>query len=71
MTLNKIRSRGFWVIGGCISNCITCHKLRGTAQQQIMADLPVDCVEPAPSLMYCALEYFDPWIVQEERKVIK
>ena len=37
MTLNEIRSRGFWVIGGsaavsrCISNCVTCRKLRNSA----------------------------------------
>lgn len=77
MTLNEIHSRGFWVIGGstavarCISNCVTCCKLRGTAQQQRMADLPVDRVEPAPPFTYCAVDYFGPWIVQEGRKEIK
>ena len=76
-TLNEIRSRGFWVIGGstavakCISNCVTCRKLRGTAQQQRMADLPVDRLEPAPPFTYCAVDYFGPWIVQEGRKAIK
>ena len=76
-TLNEIRSRGFWVNGGstavgkCISNCVTCHELRGTAQQQRMTDLPVLHLEPAPPFTYCAVDYFGPWIVQEGRKAIK
>lgn len=48
MTLNKIRSAGFWIIGGrstvsnYISRCVCCWKLRGTVQEQKMANLPED-----------------------------
>ena len=48
ITLNKIRSAGYWVIGGSsavsnhIAQCVKCRKLRGTPQDQKMADLPED-----------------------------
>ena len=72
MTLNEIRPEGFWVIGGstavarCISNYVTCRKLRGTAQKQRMADLPVDRVESAPPFTYCAVDYFGPCSARRE-----
>ena len=45
MTLNDLRSHGYWVIGGsssvsrCISKCVTCRKLRGALQDQRMAQI--------------------------------
>ena len=54
MTHNEIRSAGYWVIGGSsavsnhIAQCVKCRKLRGTPQDQKMADLPEDRLEPAP-----------------------
>ena len=51
MSLNEIRSNGFWVIGGTsavayvISKCVSCRKLRGAAQEQKMSDLPEDRLE--------------------------
>ena len=56
MSLNEIRSNGFWVIGGTsavvyvISKCVTCRKLRGAAQEQKMSDLPEDHLESTPPL---------------------
>ena len=52
MTFNKLRSCGLWIIGGSsavanhISNCVTCCKLHGVVQEQKMADLPEDRLEP-------------------------
>lgn len=57
-TLNEVRSNGFWVIGGTssvgslIHDCVTCRKLRGVSQEQKMADLPQDRLEPAPPFSY-------------------
>lgn len=76
MTLNEIRFRGFWVIGGstavakCISKSVTCCKLRGTGQQQRMADVPVDRLEPALPFTYCVVDYFGPWIIKEGRMTL-
>ena len=53
ITHNEIRSAGYWVIGGSsavsnhIAQCIKCQKLRGMPQDQKMADLPEDHLEPA------------------------
>ena len=69
ITLNQIRSSGFWIIGGSsavshyISRCVCCPKLRGTVQEQKMANLPEDWVQPAPPFSYCAVDYFGPWYV--------
>ena len=46
MTINEIRSNGFWVINctaavkSMISTCVDCRKLRGKTCQQKMSDLP-------------------------------
>ena len=45
LTLNEMRSNGFWIIGGTsavrsrIHHCVVCRKLRGTSNAQKMADL--------------------------------
>ena len=77
MTLNEIRSRGYWIIGGSsavstvIASCVTCRKLRGPVIEQRMADLPEDRLESAPPFTYCAADYFGPFMVKEKRKEIK
>ena len=77
MTLNELRSNGFWIIGGSsavgyhITNCVSGQRLRGTIQEQKMADLPSDRLEPAPPFTYCAVHYFGPWYIKEGRKELK
>ena len=77
MTLNRIRSAGFWIIGGKstvsnhISRCVCCRKLRGSVQEQRVANLPEDRVQPAPPFSYCAVDYFGPWYVKEGRRQLK
>ena len=77
MTHNEVRQRGFWIIGGTsvvsylISRCVVCRKLRAPLQQQKLADLPEDRVEPAPPFTYSAVDYFGPFMVKEGRKEIK
>jgi hypothetical protein len=77
MTLNELRERGYWIIGGAsaVSNyifkCTTCCKLRAPVQQQKMADLPEDRLEPAPPFSYSAVDYFGPFLIKEGRKQVK
>ena len=76
-TLNEIRSNGYWVIGcsGAVSsfikNCITYQRLRAKVQEQKMAELPKERVEPSPPFTYCGVDLFGPWYVKEGRKELK
>ena len=76
-TLNEIRSSGYWITGcsGAVSsfikNCVTCQTLRAKVQDQKMADLPEDRLEPSPPFSYCGVDFFGPWYVKEGRKELK
>ena len=77
MTLNEIRSHGFWIIGGSsavsnvIASCVTCRKLRGAVIEQKMSDLPEDRLESCPPFTYCGVDYFGPFTIKEGRKELK
>ena len=68
-TEGAIRSGGFWIIGGkrrissLIFSCFICRRLRGKQQNQLMADLPADRVNPAPPFSYVGVDVFGPWSV--------
>lgn len=74
ITLNEIRSSGYWIVSGgpvvsrLIHDCVTC---RASSQEQKMADLPSDHLEPTPPFTYSAVDYFGPWIIKEGRKELK
>ena len=77
ITLNEIRSHGFWIIGGSsavsnvIASCVTCRKLRGAVIEQKMSDLPEDRLESCPPFTYCGVDYFGPFTIKEGRKELK
>ena len=73
MTLNELRSNGYWITGGSsavaryISDCVTCRKLRASTQEQKMSDLSQDRLEPSPPFTFCGVNYFGPWVIKEGR----
>ena len=77
MTANEIRASGYWIMGAstaissAISKCVECRKLRGAVQEQRMAELPDDRMEPAPPFTNCAVDYFGPLTIKEGRKEMK
>ncbi|KAM7402818.1 hypothetical protein PAMP_018029 [Pampus punctatissimus] len=68
-TEGAIRAAGFWIVGGkravssIIFNCVTCRRLRGKQQEQIMSDLPEDRVCTDPPFTCVGLDVFGPWPV--------
>ena len=75
--MDELRASGYWIVGASstslrvISKCVTCRKLRVTFQEQRMAELPEDRLEPAPPFSNCAVDYFGPFIIKEGRKELK
>ena len=77
MTINCLRERGFWILGCSnfvskfISHCMICRRLRQPLQAQKMADLPEDCLSPAPPFTCAGVDCFGPWLIKEGRKELK
>ena len=77
MTTNEIRASGYWIVGAtlavssAIRRCVTCRRLPGTVQEQRMAELPYDRLEPAPPFTNCAVDYLGPFVIGEGRKDLK
>ena len=77
MTINEIRSHGFWIIGmnkavaSYIYKCVTCRKSRRPVEEQKMANLPVDRMEEAPPFTFTGMDCFGPFLIKEKRKVLK
>ena len=77
MTINEIRSNGFWVINctaamkPMISTCIDCRKLRGKTCQQNISDLPEERLIEEPPFSYCGADMLEPFLVKEGRKIHK
>ena len=70
MTHNELLN-GSSKVARFISSCVTCRRLRRPTEQQKMACLPDDRLEPAPPFSFCAVDYFGPFIVQERRSEVK
>lgn len=72
-TEGSIRAAGFWIVVGkravstVIFNCVTCRRLRGKRQEQIMSDLPEDRTHTDPPFTWVGLDVFGPWPVTVRR----
>lgn len=77
LTINEIRSNGFWIPGICravathLHQCVTCRKLRRFTEEQRMADLPSERVDPSPPFTYCGMDCFGPFFTKQGLKVQK
>ena len=76
-TLNEVGSQGFWIInaghsiGGIISKCVTCRKLRGKTSAQQMANLPEDRLEACPPFTKVGMAFFGLFLIKERRSQLK
>jgi len=48
-----------------------CQKLRAAPQEQEMADLPEDRLDPAPPFTFSLLDYFGPWYINQGKRELK
>lgn len=77
MTINEIRSNGYWISGisrsvaSHLRQCVTCRKLRRHTEEQRMADLPPERVDPSPPFTYCGMDCFGPFYTKQGRNVRK
>ena len=77
ITINELRNNGYWIIN-CnsavsqyIAKCVSCRRFRRPLQEQKMAPLPEERLEPSPPFTYVGADFFGPWLIKEGRKELK
>ncbi|KAJ8369824.1 hypothetical protein SKAU_G00098520 [Synaphobranchus kaupii] len=76
-TLNELRANGYWIVGGSkavanhIKQCVICRRARRSTEEQKMADLPADRVDPSPPFTYSGMDCFGPFHTKQGRKEFK
>ena len=76
-TMNEIRNNGYWIIGGsrvvseAIKKCVKCRKLRRSSEEQKMAELPAERVEPSAPFTYVGMDCFGPFKIKRGRTELK
>ena len=75
--MNEIRLNGIWVlslssaVSSLIHKCVKCRRQRRPLEDQKMANLPMDRIEPSPSFTYCGMDCFGPFMIKEGRREMK
>nr|XP_054758645.1 uncharacterized protein LOC129264731 [Lytechinus pictus] len=71
MTQNHLRANGFWIVNGfkvvaeVLRKCVSCRRLRRPQEEQKMANLPRDRVEPSGSFHECGYGLFRSFLCKE------
>lgn len=74
--LASVRSR-YWITKGnsavrsVLNKCVLCRKTNGKVNEQKMADLPEERVNPAPPFTVTGVDVFGPFQVKDGRKSVK
>ncbi|XP_063955602.1 uncharacterized protein LOC135154201 [Lytechinus pictus] len=77
MTQNHLRANGFWIVNGSkvvaevLRKCVSCRRLRRPQEEQKMANLPRDRVEPSAPFTNVGMDCFGPFFVRRGRSDIK
>ncbi len=76
LTKNEIRSRGFGITGvnrtvASFVQCVKCRKFRRPTDEQKMANLPSERIDPSPPFTYSGMDVFGPFITKQGRKSYK
>ena len=77
MTLNEIRTNGYWIMSASkvvarhITDCVICRRMRRPLEEQRMADLPAERVEPSPPFSYTGIDCFGPFYTKHGRRESK
>lgn len=77
MTLAKMRSFGYWIIGArslvtsLIHNCVICRLLRAKPSIPQMSPLPLERSTESPPFSYCGVDCFGPFMVKDRRTELK
>ena len=70
MKLGRVDFR-FSVVSGYIHSCVLCRKIRAAVGSQKMSEVPSDRAEPSPTFTFCAVDYFGPFVIKENRREVK
>ena len=77
ITLNKIRSSGYWIVDAnsaiknIIYNVVGCRRYRGRLGEQKMADLPSCRLIESASFTHCGIDMFGPFVFKQRRSDVK
>lgn len=71
ITMGAVRSAGYYILHGSsvikktLKSCVTCIKMRGNFESQMMSNLPSDRLHEEPPFTYCGMDVFGPYEVTD------
>ncbi|XP_067939999.1 uncharacterized protein [Watersipora subatra] len=77
LTLTKMKSSGYWIVGAralvasLIHKCVICRLHRAKPVIPQMSSLPQERSEPSPPFSYCGVDCFGPFLVTDRRTELK